>query len=159
VIMDLGKSVVIKGELSASEDFTLYGQMEGRVTLPDHTLTIGPAANIRASISAKAVVIMGAVTGNVAAAEKVEIAANADGTVTVNSSGRVLTRTTSSKTCRPRGGPNLAVTTYTRCAVGSSPMFRAPCARRIAGGQPQTSPPVIPGSFLMMVVERVRDAR
>jgi cytoskeletal protein CcmA (bactofilin family) len=80
VIMDLGKSVVIKGELSASEDLTLYGQMEGRVTLPDHTLTIGPAANIRASISAKAVVIMGAVTGNVAAAEKVEI--RATGSVT-----------------------------------------------------------------------------
>ena len=75
VIMDLGKSVVIKGDLSASEDLTLDGQMEGNVTLPDHTLTIGPAANINASISAKAVVIMGAVTGNVTAAEKVEIRA------------------------------------------------------------------------------------
>ena len=78
--MDLGKSVVIKGELSASEDLTLYGQMEGSVTLPDHTLTIGPAANIKASISAKAVVIMGAVTGNVTAGEKVEI--RATGSVT-----------------------------------------------------------------------------
>jgi cytoskeletal protein CcmA (bactofilin family) len=80
VIMDLGKSVVIKGELSASEDLTLDGQMEGRVTLPDHTLTIGPAANIKASISAKAVVIMGAVTGNVTAGEKIEI--QATGSVT-----------------------------------------------------------------------------
>ena len=73
--MDLGKSVVIKGELSASEDLTLDGQMEGSVTLPDHTLTIGSGANIKASISAKAVVIMGAVTGNVTAGEKVEIRA------------------------------------------------------------------------------------
>ncbi len=80
VIMDLGKSVVIKGELSASEDLTLYGQMEGSVMLPDHTLTIGPAANIKASISAKTVVIMGAVTGNVTAGEKVEI--RATGSVT-----------------------------------------------------------------------------
>ena len=79
-IMDLGKSVVIKGELSASEDLTLDGQMEGSVTLPDHTLTIGPAANIKASIFAKAVVIMGAVTGNVTAGEKVEI--RATGSVT-----------------------------------------------------------------------------
>jgi cytoskeletal protein CcmA (bactofilin family) len=71
--MDLGKSVVIKGELSASEDLTLYGQMEGHVRLPDHTLTVGPAANINASISAKTVVIMGAVTGSVTAAVKVEI--------------------------------------------------------------------------------------
>ena len=61
--IELGKSVVIKGELSASEDLTLDGHVEGRVTVPEHTLTIGPAATINASISAKAVVIMGAVTG------------------------------------------------------------------------------------------------
>ena len=75
VVMDLGKSVVIKGELSASEDLTLYGQMDGRVTLPNHTLTIGPHADIRAEIVAKAVVILGAVTGHVTAAEQVDIRA------------------------------------------------------------------------------------
>jgi cytoskeletal protein CcmA (bactofilin family) len=73
VIMDLGKSVVIKGELSASEDLTIYGQMEGSITLPGHTLTIGPHADIKAGIAAKTVVIMGAVTGNVTAGEKIEI--------------------------------------------------------------------------------------
>ena len=75
VVMDLGTSVIIKGELSGSEDLTLYGQMEGSVTLPDHTLTVGPHANIKAAISAKAVVIMGAVTGNVTAKERIEIRA------------------------------------------------------------------------------------
>jgi cytoskeletal protein CcmA (bactofilin family) len=80
VVMDLGKSVVIKGELSGSEDFTLYGQMEGSIRLPNHTLTIGPHAEIEAEISAKVVVIMGAVTGNVTAEEKVEI--RATGSVT-----------------------------------------------------------------------------
>lgn len=75
VVMDLGKSVVIKGELSGSEDFTLYGQMEGSIRLPDHTLTIGPQANIKAEVFAKAVVIMGAVIGNVTARERVEIRA------------------------------------------------------------------------------------
>jgi cytoskeletal protein CcmA (bactofilin family) len=45
------------------------------VTLPDHTLTIGPHANIQAEISAKAVVIMGAVTGNVTATERIDIRA------------------------------------------------------------------------------------
>ena len=78
--LELGKSVIIKGELSASEDLTLDGHMEGRVTLPDHTLSIGPGANIKAAISAKVVVIMGAVTGNVAAGDKVEI--RATGSVT-----------------------------------------------------------------------------
>ena len=75
VNMDLGQSVIIKGELSGSEDLTLCGQMEGSVTLPDHTLTIGPHANIQAEISAKAVVIMGAVTGNVTATERIDIRA------------------------------------------------------------------------------------
>jgi cytoskeletal protein CcmA (bactofilin family) len=73
VVMDLGKSIVIKGDLSASEDLTLYGQMEGSVRLPNHALTIGPNADINAEIAAKTVVIMGAVTGNVTAGEKVEI--------------------------------------------------------------------------------------
>ena len=52
-VVHIGKSVVIKGELSASEDLTLYGQMEGSVTLPNHTLTIGPHAEIKAAIAAK----------------------------------------------------------------------------------------------------------
>jgi cytoskeletal protein CcmA (bactofilin family) len=73
VIMDLGKSVRIKGELTASEDLTIYGQMEGTIRVPGHTLTIGPHAEIKAGIAAKSVVIMGAVTGNVTAAEKVEV--------------------------------------------------------------------------------------
>ena len=78
--MDLGKSVVIKGELSGSEDLTLCGEMEGSIQLPDHTLTIGSQASIKAEISARAVVITGAVTGNVMAADKVEI--QATGSVT-----------------------------------------------------------------------------
>jgi cytoskeletal protein CcmA (bactofilin family) len=75
VVMDLGKSVVIKGELSASEDLTLHGQMEGSITLLNHTLTIAPLADIKAAINANAVVILGAVTGNVTARERVEIQA------------------------------------------------------------------------------------
>jgi cytoskeletal protein CcmA (bactofilin family) len=75
VVMDVGKSVVIKGDVSASEDLTLYGRMDGRITVPNHTLTIGPHADIRAEIVAKAVVILGAVTGNVTVAEKVDIRA------------------------------------------------------------------------------------
>ena len=73
VIMNLGKSVMIKGELSASEDLTLYGQMEGTVALKDHTLTIGPDADIRAQITASVVIVTGSVTGDVTANKKVEI--------------------------------------------------------------------------------------
>jgi cytoskeletal protein CcmA (bactofilin family) len=74
IVMDLGKSIVIKGDLIASEDLTLYGRMEGSVTLEGgHTLTIGRHADIRAAIDAKAVVVQGTVTGNITAREKIEI--------------------------------------------------------------------------------------
>ena len=80
LVMNLGDSVSIKGELSGSEDLTLYGQMQGSVKLPDHALTIGPHAEIKADITAKAVVIAGTVVGKVTASERVEI--QATGSVT-----------------------------------------------------------------------------
>lgn len=80
VVMNLGKSMRIKGELSASEDMTLCGHMEGRVTLTDHTLTVGPEADIRAEIKASTVVVMGAVLGNITASKKIDV--RATGSVT-----------------------------------------------------------------------------
>ena len=80
LVMNFGDSVVFKGELSGSEDLTFCGQMQGNVKLSDHTLTIGPHAEIIADISAKAVVVNGAVVGNVTASEVVEI--EATGSVT-----------------------------------------------------------------------------
>lgn len=90
VAVNLGKSVTIKGELSASEDLTLSGQVEGRVTVPDHTLTIGPDANVQADISAGAVVIMGAVTGNITASRRVEIRATGAVTGDIASPGLAI---------------------------------------------------------------------
>jgi cytoskeletal protein CcmA (bactofilin family) len=87
---NLGKSMTIKGELSASEDLRIDGQMDGRVTLPDHTLTIGPDADIRAQISASAVVIMGAVVGNVTASKRVEIRATGSVTGDISSPGLAI---------------------------------------------------------------------
>ena len=57
MVMDLGKSMVIKGELSASEDLTLYGRIEGSVALADHTLTI--PEDVRTAVTARSVVILG----------------------------------------------------------------------------------------------------
>ena len=78
--VDLGKSVVIKGQLSGSEDLTLHGHMEGSISLPDHTLTVGPQADVKADIDAKSVTVVGAVTGKVKATDKIEI--QSTGTVT-----------------------------------------------------------------------------
>jgi cytoskeletal protein CcmA (bactofilin family) len=65
--------VVIKGELSGSEDLTIEGHVEGKIELKDHLLTIGPNGRIKAQVFAKAVIVLGEVNGNVTASEKVDI--------------------------------------------------------------------------------------
>jgi len=69
----IGKSVVIRGELSGSEDLYLDGEVEGDINLRDHKLVIGPNGKIKANITARDVVVHGRVTGNVAASERVEL--------------------------------------------------------------------------------------
>ena len=69
----IGKSVVIRGELSGSEDLYLDGEVEGDINLHDHKLVIGPNGKIKASILARDVVVHGRVTGNVTASERVEL--------------------------------------------------------------------------------------
>jgi cytoskeletal protein CcmA (bactofilin family) len=71
--VNIGKSVVIKGELNGSEDLTVEGHVEGRVELRDHVLTIGPNGRIKAEVFAKAVIVLGEIIGNVTATEKVDI--------------------------------------------------------------------------------------
>ena len=75
-IVNIGKSVVIKGELNGSEDLTIEGHVEGTIQLKEHVLTIGPNGKIKAAVFAKAVIVLGEVTGNVTASEKVDIRDN-----------------------------------------------------------------------------------
>lgn len=74
--MNIGKSVVIKGELSGSEDLTIEGQVEGKIELRGNVLTIGPNGKIKAQVFAKACIVLGEVIGNVTASEKVDIRDN-----------------------------------------------------------------------------------
>ena len=74
--VNIGKSVIIKGELSGSEDLTIEGHVEGRIDLKENVLTIGPNGKIKAEVFAKSVVVLGEVTGNVTASEKVDIRDN-----------------------------------------------------------------------------------
>jgi cytoskeletal protein CcmA (bactofilin family) len=83
-VVNIGKSVVIKGELNGSEDLTIEGHVEGKIELRDHVLTIGPNGRIKAELYAKSVVVLGEVIGNVSASEKVDIRENGsvDGDIT-----------------------------------------------------------------------------
>jgi cytoskeletal protein CcmA (bactofilin family) len=69
----IGKSIVIKGAVSGSEDLTIEGQVEGKIELRDHVLTVGPDGHVQAHIVAKSIIVLGQVTGNLTADEKVDI--------------------------------------------------------------------------------------
>lgn len=75
-VVNIGKSVVIKGELNGSEDLTIEGHVEGKIELRDHVLTIGANGKIKAELFAKSIVVLGEVIGNVSATEKVDIREN-----------------------------------------------------------------------------------
>ena len=72
-VVNIGKSVVIKGELNGSEDLTIEGQVDGKIELKDHVLTIGPNGRIKAQVHAKALIVLGEVHGNITATDRVEI--------------------------------------------------------------------------------------
>lgn len=73
VAAHIGKSVLIKGELSGSEDLYLDGEVEGTIELREHSLVVGPNGRIKASISAREVVLHGKAEGNIRATERVEL--------------------------------------------------------------------------------------
>lgn len=72
-VAHIGKSVMIKGELSGSEDLYLDGEVEGSIELHDHNLTIGPNGRVKANINAKEVVVHGKVDGSISGSERVEL--------------------------------------------------------------------------------------
>ncbi len=69
----IGQSVVIKGELSAKEDLTIECQVEGQIEMEQNMLTVGVNGRIKAQVLAKAVVVMGTVTGDITATEKINL--------------------------------------------------------------------------------------
>ena len=74
-VANIGKSISIKGDLTGNEDMVIEGKVEGKVDLPNNQLTVGANGTVRAEISAKSVVVVGRVSGNVQGAERVEIQA------------------------------------------------------------------------------------
>jgi cytoskeletal protein CcmA (bactofilin family) len=70
-----GSTLVMKGELSGSEDLAIEGKVEGKIALPEHVLTVGLGAQVAAEIIARVVILHGSVTGNITAYERVEVKA------------------------------------------------------------------------------------
>ena len=69
----IGKSVQIRGEVKGSEDLLVDGQVEGTITLSESRLTIGPNAKVEAHVSARDVVVLGTLNGNITATGRIEL--------------------------------------------------------------------------------------
>jgi cytoskeletal protein CcmA (bactofilin family) len=69
----IGRTLVIKGEISGSEALYIDGCIEGKITMPESRVTIGRNGKVDASIQAREVVVMGKVTGNIECSDRVDI--------------------------------------------------------------------------------------
>ena len=71
----IGKGLFIKGEISGSESLFIDGKVEGSITIPGNRVTIGRNGQVAANISAREIVVLGKVRGNVTATDRVDIRA------------------------------------------------------------------------------------
>jgi len=69
----IGRTLVIKGEISGSEALYIDGRIEGKIIMPESRVTIGRNGKVDASITAREVVVMGKVTGNIECSDRVDI--------------------------------------------------------------------------------------
>lgn len=76
----IGRSVVIKGDISGAESLYIDGRVEGTINFTDSRVTIGRNAVIVANVTAKEVVVMGTVTGNIHCTDRLDI--RSEGSVT-----------------------------------------------------------------------------
>lgn len=76
-LASIGKSVVVKGELSGNEDLYIDGQVEGSIVLHGQTVTVGTNARVLASIQARNLIVQGCVEGGVRVTDRVDLRATA----------------------------------------------------------------------------------
>ena len=69
----IGKSVTIKGQIFSREDLTIEGEVDGSIELQEHRLTVGPNGKVSAGVRAREIVVLGSITGNVEALDKIDI--------------------------------------------------------------------------------------
>lgn len=69
----IGKSLVVKGELSGSESLYVDGKVEGAINLPGNRVTVGRNGQVAANIMAREIVVLGKVRGNCQASDRVDI--------------------------------------------------------------------------------------
>jgi cytoskeletal protein CcmA (bactofilin family) len=76
----IGKSLVIKGEVTGSESLYIDGRVEGSISLSGNRVTVGRNGVVSANINAREIVVLGKVRGNLTASDRVDI--RSDGSLT-----------------------------------------------------------------------------
>src|SRR5258707_233416 len=76
----IGRTLVIKGEITGSESLYIDGRVEGKIIMPESRVTIGRNGKVDASINAREVVVMGKVNGNIECSDRVDV--RSEGAVT-----------------------------------------------------------------------------
>jgi len=71
----IGRTLVIKGEITGSEALYIDGRIEGKIIMPESRVTVGRNGKVDASIQAREVVVMGKVNGNIECSDRVDIRA------------------------------------------------------------------------------------
>ena len=69
----LGRTLVIKGEITAAENLIIEGRVEGNISVPGHAVAVGRTAHVAADIMAKTLTILGEASGRFTASEKIEL--------------------------------------------------------------------------------------
>jgi cytoskeletal protein CcmA (bactofilin family) len=69
----IGKSLIVKGEVSGSESLYIDGKVEGAINLPGNRVTVGRNGQVAANISAREIVVLGKVRGNCQASDRIDI--------------------------------------------------------------------------------------
>jgi cytoskeletal protein CcmA (bactofilin family) len=130
----IGKSVVIRGDLSGNEDLYMDGDIEGTITLADSQLTVGPNARIHADVKVRDIVVFGQLTGNIQATGRVDLRQSASvngdvlaGRLSIEESailkGRVELKASSDGKVTSGGAPAKVAKPATEAAHTGSPLF------------------------------------
>lgn len=152
----IGKSVIIRGELSGSEDLYVDGQVDGSIQLQGNNLTIGPNGQVRADLNARNIIVLGKLEGNIRASERAELRKSAIVVGDIQTQriaieegayfkGRVDIQKEAPKTVAPESHPG--------SKPGVKPASAAAAAAVSASGSPAAGMPV-PGSQSAAVAAR-----
>lgn len=130
----IGKSVVIRGEISGKEDLYLDCDIEGTITLPESQLTLGLDARIVANVAVRDLVVFGKLTGNVQATGRVDLRQSAfvtgdivAGRLSIEESA-ILKGRVELKTGEAQSTASITKQTSPAAAVGSEPLVLQPKA-------------------------------